>query len=278
MKFKFNLLALIALLIIVSCNNDDSPKSPAEAVQGNYEGISVAEHKYSDKPQTTKSEKIILTANTDGTSKIVFTSSVWGAFTVDAAEVSFKSDVYSLKGNGKVLMEMQGQSVKEYDCALTGTLNNNKTEVDLVFTVPSVMGGLTVTFSLVSATLADVVVGVHKGELSLSINGNAQNPVKDHKVTIKAQDKDKLEVTLAGFAGLKNMVLEDIVIRDVDVVVSAKDTYSLSGIINTQSDKFVIKGKLEGTINTKESNLQFTIQPELMPFPIITVFKGTRQK
>ena len=57
MKFKFNLLALIALLIIVSCNNDDSPKSPAEAVQGNYEGISVAEHKYSDKPQTTKREK-----------------------------------------------------------------------------------------------------------------------------------------------------------------------------------------------------------------------------
>lgn len=278
MKLKFNLLLVFALLVMVSCDNDDSPKSPAEVVQGNYEGISVAKHKYSETPQTTKNEKIILTANADGTSKIAFTSSVWGTFTIDAAEVSFKADVYTLKGNGKVRMGMQGQAEKEYDCTLDGNLNVDKTHVDLVFTVPSVMGGLTVTFSLAPATLEEVVIGVHKGVLNLSVNGNAQNPIKDHEVAIKAQDNDKLEVTLVGFAGLQNMGLKDIVIRDVDVEVSAKDTYTLSGIINTKSDAFVIKGKLVGTINTKESELQFTIQPEPMPFPIIAVFKGTKQK
>lgn len=278
MKLKFNLLALLALVIIASCDNDDSPKRPAEVIQGNYEGVSIAEHKYSENAQTTKGEKLILTANTDGTNKIVLTSSIWGTFTIPTAEISLKANTYSLKGSGKVVMGMKGQPEKEYDCIVDGTVSSDKTAIELIFTVPTVMGGLKVTFELNPLTLDEVVIGIHKGGTNITVNNNAQNPIKDHMVTIKSQENKKLEVTLAGFAGLKNMELEDIVIRDVEVVLSTKNTYSLSGVIDTMSGIYKIKGKVDGTITPEETKLNFSIIPGLMPFPIIAVFKGVKQK
>lgn len=278
MKSRFNLFAILALLFMVSCSSDnDNPSTTlAESIQGTYKGYTVAEFKYAEIPMITPDESVVLTVDADGTSSISFASSKWGTFSMVDVQVSVKEDIYSIKGQGKTVMGMSEESKKEYECELEGTMSKDKKTVNFVFTVPSVMGGLKVTFNLGDAPAGDVIAGTYKGELTLSVGEISLDPVKDSQVKINSQANGKAELTLAGFSGMGTMKMEDITITDVEVKSSENNSYTLSGAINAKSGTINVIGKLEGSIIKDEANITFTMKPGAMPMDITAVFKGKK--
>ena len=57
------------------------------------------------------------------------------------------SDPYTLKGEGKTLMGM-GETKNEYAATLDGTVGKTAGTAEFLITVPAVMGGITIEFTL----------------------------------------------------------------------------------------------------------------------------------
>ena len=93
----------------------------------------------------TDGESVTLTANGDGTVKVLFESATWGNFQVAAATAAKKEGAYTFSGSGKVAMGMGGGPATDYDFTVSGSTNAAKDDYSIVFKVPAVMGGLTVT-------------------------------------------------------------------------------------------------------------------------------------
>lgn len=119
--------------------------APADLLlAGTYEGYTDADcamfqNRYTD------DESVTLTANGDGTLKVVFESATLGNFQVAAATAAKKEGAYTFSGSGKVAMGMGGGPATDYDFTVSGSTNAAKDDYSIVFKVPAVMGGLTVT-------------------------------------------------------------------------------------------------------------------------------------
>lgn len=118
--------------------------APADLLlAGTYEGYTDADCSYFQN-RYTDGERVKLTANGDGSVKIVFESASWGTFTVESATVTREGGEYLFTGSGSVAMGM-GDSTSNYDFTLSGRTNAAKDDFSIAFNVPAVMGGLTVT-------------------------------------------------------------------------------------------------------------------------------------
>ncbi len=125
----------------------------AMLVAGSYSGWTKGDCQYF-KNQTQNGEKVAITSNEDGTADVKLTSQMWGETTISAVKVEKTTDGFTLSGSGKFSMSM-GSTAKEYDCTLTGTISSDKDTYSIVFTLPSVMGGLTITFAQGEAPSAE---------------------------------------------------------------------------------------------------------------------------
>lgn len=153
---KINLLLMLAMMVsLVSCSNDDEPETPAQlaakTVPGTYKGYTVANSMYFQ-DMTAGEQEIVITKNGDDTYKVDYTSDTWGEFAIEAATVSYENGKFSIAGEGATKMGMNG-NIKEYGCTLAGTIDADKEDPTFTFTVPTVMGGLTVAFH--SGTMPD---------------------------------------------------------------------------------------------------------------------------
>jgi len=276
MKLKFLFIMMAVALFTAACSSDDNKEDDgdttnlAEGVAGSYAGYTVADFKYTTIPMTTPGESVSIVANADGTCNISFESDTWGKFTISNASVSLSSTTYAIAGSGKTVMGMDAESQKEYDCTLEGTVSNDKKAVSFVFNVPLVMGGLEITFTLGDAPANMVIASVYDGNLDVSVMGASQGTF-ENKVTIKSQDDDKVEVTLAAF-GEGAMAFEDMTIADVEVTAESDGSYKIAGTINTTSGTTNVTGGLEGTIVDGKANITFTMRPGAMPMDIVAVF------
>ena len=63
---------------------------------------------------------------------------------MEKATLTGSDGEYTLSGSGKVEMGMGG-STQQYDFTLTGTCNAAKDAYSFAFSLPAVMGGLTIT-------------------------------------------------------------------------------------------------------------------------------------
>lgn len=118
--------------------------APADLLlAGTYEGYTDADCSYFQN-RYTDGERVKLTANGDGSVKVVFESASWGTFTVESATVTREGGEYVFTGSGSVAMGM-GDSTSNYDFTLSGRTNAAKDDFSIAFNVPAVMGGLTVT-------------------------------------------------------------------------------------------------------------------------------------
>lgn len=163
MNLKTYLVAAVTLLAVSACSDDEKGANPVENVSGTYNGYSEASFQYVTTPLVTDGESLSITANSDGsTATVSYTSGSFGEFTIDNATVSLASGTYTLSGSGSTLMGM-GEQKSEYPCTLTGTLNEGRTEGSLVFNVPGVMGGMTITFTLGDAPLSKLLAGSYTG-------------------------------------------------------------------------------------------------------------------
>jgi hypothetical protein len=118
--------------------------APADLLlAGTYEGYTDADcAMFQDR--YTDGESVKLTANGDGSVKVVFESDLWGTFTVESATATKEGEEYVFTGSGSVAMGM-GESTSNYDFTLSGRTNAAKDDFSIAFNVPAVMGGLTIT-------------------------------------------------------------------------------------------------------------------------------------
>ena len=119
--------------------------APADLLlAGTYEGYTDADcAMFQDR--YTDGESVKLTANGDGSVKVVFESDLWGTFTVESATATKEGEEYVFTGSGSVAMGMGGGPATDYDFTVSGSTNAAKDDYSIVFKVPAVMGGLTIT-------------------------------------------------------------------------------------------------------------------------------------
>lgn len=110
---------------------------------GTYKGYTDADCAYFQ-DRYTNDESLKITANGDGTIFIKFESASWGIFDVTKATITKNGEEYSITGEGSVAMGM-GETTSNYGFTMSGTCNAAKDNFSIVFNVPAVMGGLTVT-------------------------------------------------------------------------------------------------------------------------------------
>lgn len=125
----------------------------SKLLAGSYEGWTEASCAYFEGMQATD-QTLSLTANADDTFTLAYTSDSWGEFSFESLSVTSANGIYTLIGKGVTMMGMDG-NVSEYPCTVTGSIDANKENVSFTFTVPGVMGGLTITFTQGEAPAAN---------------------------------------------------------------------------------------------------------------------------
>lgn len=123
-----------------SCNKNNM----GEKVAGTYSGYSVANSQYfSDR--VTENEKLIITNKGDNVAEIIFNSADWGNFSIKEGIVKKVGNSYEINGNGTCEMGMGEGPAQTYECTVEAVVNSLQSAI-ITFTIPSVMGGLTVEF------------------------------------------------------------------------------------------------------------------------------------
>lgn len=142
MRIKPILMFSLSVLCSMACSKEES-RTTVPDISGRYEGYTVASCTYFQ-DRYTNGESVTLSANGDGSVKVVFESASWGTFTIESATVTSNGEEYLFTGSGSVAMGMGG-STSNYDFTLSGRSNAAKDDFSIAFNVPAVMGGLTIT-------------------------------------------------------------------------------------------------------------------------------------
>ncbi len=148
----YAMMAVSLCVGMTACSDDDEEdvvvvevENVAEAVAGSYSGYTLASCAYfSD--DAAADQVITVTAVTETTVNVSYISDTWGTFTIEGATVTQSGTTYTITGSGITMMGMSESSISSYDCTLTASIESGKTSPSFVFSVPTVMGGLTITF------------------------------------------------------------------------------------------------------------------------------------
>lgn len=141
---EFNVPAVMNGLT-VTFTQGEAPAAVMAA--GSYKGYTKAVAQYFPNGQYAADQTIKVTANEDGTVNVTYTSTSFGEFTINNATVKSENNVYTINGEGKSVMGMEGKEPKEYACTLKGTIDAAKATPTFEISVPAVMNGLTITFA-----------------------------------------------------------------------------------------------------------------------------------
>ncbi|NDV82986.1 calycin-like domain-containing protein [Bacteroides sp. 51] len=253
MKIKNFLAMMVVALCIVACSSDDDGPSPAQSVAGAYKGYVIMDSPRSGTQSPVEDQTVTITTNEDGTATVNYTSSTsLGTSTISAAIVTATTNGYTISGTGVSTMAMNGTS-GSYDCTLAGTINADKSDVKIVFTIPTVMGGTTITFQLGNAPENLLVAGKYSSYSSAtSPTGAAYGTYNDESITLKANTENgKVDFTYSGQWGEGTAT---------DLEVSKKDgSYIVSGSGNTVIRGTEYKFTIEGTISADKSTASFVM-------------------
>lgn len=170
-KTTFKYLFVVTAMVIgfQSCSSDDPETPVSQLIAGSYSGYSSASFKYSTTPLCTNGETVAIVANNDGTVNVTLTSGTWGTTTVNNANVVASESSYAITGTGSIEMGMHSGETTSYECTLTGSLSSDKKTYNLVVTVPSVMGGTTITFTNGVASTAQILQGSLSGTATMKM-------------------------------------------------------------------------------------------------------------
>ncbi len=159
MKIKSVLMMLSAAVFMMACDKDENGSKTVDFA-GSYNGYTLASCNYFQN-MISADETVVLTKNTDGTASVSFTSATWGTFTITDAQASISGNVCSLSGSGQTQMGMGG-STSAYDCTFTAEIKS-QTDARMEFSIPAVMGGMTLTFQTGEAPADLLLAGTYEG-------------------------------------------------------------------------------------------------------------------
>lgn len=159
MKIKSVLMMLSAAVFMMACDKDENGSKTVDFA-GSYNGYTLASCNYFQN-MISADETVVITENTDGTATVSFTSATWGTFTITDAQASISGNVCSLSGSGQTQMGMGG-STSAYDCTFTAEIKS-QTDARMEFSIPAVMGGMTLTFQTGEAPADLLLAGTYEG-------------------------------------------------------------------------------------------------------------------
>lgn len=159
MKIKSVLMMLSAAVFMMACDKDENGSKTVDFA-GSYNGYTLASCNYFQN-MISADETVVLTKNTDGTASVSFTSATWGTFTITDAQASISGNVCSLSGSGQTQMGMGG-STSAYDCTFTAEIRSQD-DARMEFSIPAVMGGMTLTFQTGDAPADLLLAGTYEG-------------------------------------------------------------------------------------------------------------------
>lgn len=159
MKIKSVLMMLSAAVFMMACDKDENGSKTVDFA-GSYNGYTLASCNYFQN-MISPDETVVITKNTDGSASVSFTSATWGTFTITDAQASISGNVCSLSGSGQTQMGMGG-STSAYDCTFTAEIKS-QTDARMEFSIPAVMGGMTLTFQTGDAPADLLLAGTYEG-------------------------------------------------------------------------------------------------------------------
>lgn len=159
MKIKSVLMMLSAAVFMMACDKDENGSKTIDFA-GSYNGYTLANCNYFQN-MISADETVVITKNTDGSASVSFTSATWGTFTITDAQASISGNVCSLSGSGQTQMGMGG-STSAYDCTFTAEIKS-QTDARMEFSIPAVMGGMTLTFQTGDAPADLLLAGTYEG-------------------------------------------------------------------------------------------------------------------
>ena len=159
MKIKSIFMMLSVAALMMGCDKDENGSKTVDFA-GSYNGYTLANCNYFQN-MISADETVVITENTDGTATVSFTSAMWGTFTITDAQASISGNVCSLSGSGQTQMGMGG-STSTYKCTFTAEIKS-QTDARMEFSIPAVMGGMTLTFQTGDAPADLLLAGTYEG-------------------------------------------------------------------------------------------------------------------
>lgn len=159
MKIKSVLMMLSAAVFMMACDKDENGSKTVDFA-GRYNGYTLASCNYFQN-MISADETVVITENTDGTATVSFTSATWGEFTITDAQATVNGDLCTLSGSGQTQMGMNGNT-STYDCTFTAEIKS-QTDARMEFSIPAVMGGMTLTFQTGDAPADLLLAGTYEG-------------------------------------------------------------------------------------------------------------------
>lgn len=190
MKIKSVLMMLSAAVFMMACDKDENGSKTVDFA-GSYNGYTLASCNYFQN-MISADETVVITENTDGTATVSFTSATWGTFTITDAQASVSGNVCSLSGSGQTQMGMGG-STSAYDCTFTAEIKS-QTDARMEFSIPAVMGGMTLTFQTGEAPADLLLAGTYEGYTDADCSYFQDRYTDDENVKLTANGDGTLKV------------------------------------------------------------------------------------
>lgn len=190
MKIKSVLMMLSAAVFMMACDKDENGSKTVDFA-GSYNGYTLASCNYFQN-MISPDETVVITKNTDGSASVSFTSATWGTFTITDAQASISGNVCSLSGSGQTQMGMGG-STSAYDCTFTAEIKS-QTDARMEFSIPAVMGGMTLTFQTGEAPADLLLAGTYEGYTDADCSYFQDRYTDDENVKLTANGDGTLKV------------------------------------------------------------------------------------
>lgn len=190
MKIKSVLMMLSAAVFMMACDKDENGSKTVDFA-GSYNGYTLASCNYFQN-MISPDETVVITKNTDGTATVSFTSATWGEFTITDAQASVSGNVCSLSGSGQTQMGMGGNT-SAYDCTFTAEIKS-QTDARMEFSIPAVMGGMTLTFQTGEAPADLLLAGTYEGYTDADCSYFQDRYTDDENVKLTANGDGSVKV------------------------------------------------------------------------------------
>lgn len=272
MKIK-SILMISITLFMMSCDKEE-PDSKTFNIAGSYKGYTLANCNYFQN-MISPDETVVITKNTDGTASVSFTSASWGEFTITDAQASVSKDLCTLSGSGQTQMGMGG-STSSYECTFTAEIKS-QTDARMKFTIPDVMGGMTITFQTGDAPADLLLAGTYEGYTDADCDYFQDRYTDDESVTLTANGDGSLKVVFASASwGTFTVESATVTKENEDYLFSGSGKVSMGMGGSTSDYNFTLSGRTNSAkddfsiafnVPTVMGGLTITLLPGIAPTP-----------
>ncbi len=138
------LLSAAAFVSMAACNKEESGETDPGSISGTYHGYSSASCAMFQNMIATD-QSLTVTEGSEGTVSVSFISDSWGEFSFPSCTAGQENSVYRVSGSGSTEMGMGG-NISEYEASLEAWISEGRDSFEFTFSIPAVMGGLTIRF------------------------------------------------------------------------------------------------------------------------------------